>query len=92
MTKAKAVIIALALLCLTGFRNQGIIGGLHPDFSYAMLKMPNGQVCYGKLERWSYQDENSGRVELKVDGIDYVTHYSNVCLFSEKPDWLEVKE
>lgn len=92
MTKSKAVIIAAALLCLTGFRNQRLIGGLHPEVSYAMLKMPNGQVYFGRLERWSYGDENTGRVELEVDGIDYVAHYSNVCLFSEKPDWLEVDE
>lgn len=90
MTKAKAVLIAAALLCLTGCGNHDIIGTAY-NFKYAMLKMPNGQIYSGEVESWARSGE-SDRIRVTIDGIDYVTQYSNVCLFSEKPDWLEVEE
>lgn len=90
MTKAKAVLIAAAMLCPAGCGNHDIIGFQY-DFGYAMLKMPNGQVYSGKVESWARSKE-SDRIRVTIDGIDYVTQYSNVCLFSEKPEWLEVDE
>lgn len=90
MTKAKAVLIAAALLCLAGCGNHDVIGTQF-NFQYAMIKMPNGQVYSGKVESWSRSGE-SDRIRVTIDGIDYVTQYSNVCLFSEKPEWLEVNE
>lgn len=77
---------ALASLLLIGCGNYDPIG-LSYDFSYAMIRLPDGQVYEGKVDSWARSDD-SDRVRLTIEGIDYVTQYSNVCLFSKKPDYM----
>lgn len=77
---------ALLSLLLTGCGNHDVIGA-HYDFEYAMIRLPDGQVYEGKIDSWA-RSNDSDRVRLTIEGIDYVTQYSNVCLFSKKPDYM----
>lgn len=52
-------------------------------FDRAVISLPNSSFCVeGKVELWK-DFENSDVVQVKIDGITYVTHYSNVVLISE---------
>lgn len=75
---------ALLSLLLTGCGNHDTIGA-HYDF--AMIRLPDGQVYEGKVDSWARSD-SSDRVRITIEGIDYVTQCSNVCLFSKKPDYM----
>jgi len=92
----KIIAAVAAALCLGGCGMTEIVGnhdllGLEYDFQYAMLKLPNGQVYAGEVQSW-YRSDATDRIRVTIDGISYVTQYSNVVLFSEKPEWLEEAE
>lgn len=73
-------------LLLTGCGNHDTIGTQY-NFEYAMIRLPDGQVYEGKVDSWA-RSGSSDRVRITIEGIDYVTQYSNVCLFSKKPDYM----
>lgn len=89
MKKTILAAATVASLMFVGCGNNDAWGTAY-NFQYAMIKMPNGQVYSGKVDAWA-RSEESDRIRVTIDGIDYVTQYSNVCLFSEKPDWLGVE-
>ncbi|WP_289068848.1 hypothetical protein [Faecalibaculum rodentium] len=74
--------LALAFL-LAGCGNSDPLGTQY-YFGWAQIKLPNGEIVEGEVDAWNHGDEND-RVRVTIDGIDYNTHFSNVCLFSEKP-------
>ena len=51
-------------------------------FEYVMVKLPDGSIVEGKCEQWT--DYESDAVQVRVNGVTYLTHYSNVVLISEK--------
>lgn len=83
----KLLAAVIAAFLLTGCGNSDVIGTQY-NFEYAMIRLPDGQIYEGKVDAWS-RSSQSDRIRVTIDGIDYVTQYSNVCLFSEKPDWLD---
>ena len=51
-------------------------------FDRAIIKLPNGDVVEGKLNSWLDYDD-SDVVQVKVDGVTYLTSYVNVCLIDD---------
>lgn len=77
----------MSAFLLAGCGNADLVGTQY-NFGYAMIRLPDGRIYQGKVDAWARSDD-SDRVRVTIDGIDYVTQYSNVCLFSKKPEWID---
>lgn len=81
MKKLMIIASALALLATTTGCNRQLV-----DITYAydraVLILPNGQVVEGKVESWrDYEDGD--QIQVRIDGVTYLTHASNVVLIEE---------
>lgn len=54
------------------------------NFEHAIIRLGNGELIEGTVESWRDYDD-SDVVQLTINGITYLTHYSNVILCSSKP-------
>lgn len=81
----KIVILAMVLVALvvtlTACGNRQIFDTTY-HFGKAIVALPNGEVVEGKLDTWNDYD-GSDTVQVKIDGVTYLTHYDNVCLIAE---------
>lgn len=83
------VIIAIMLMCalaLCGCQvgNRKIGFDTTQTFKWAIIRLGNGELIEGTVESWR-DFENGDEIQLTIDGITYLTHYSNVILTTEKP-------
>lgn len=80
----KAIIKALsvfafaivAVLLITACNKQVV--DLTYSYSYAQLRMPDGTIVEGKLNSWD--DYEGDQLQVKIDGVTYLVHSSNVVL------------
>ena len=72
-----ALIVILAVMFLTSCNKQ--IFDTNWNFDYAYVKLPNGQIVEGPLDSWNDFD-SSDCVQVKINGIVYLTHYVNVVM------------
>ena len=70
------LVIIFALLCV-GCNKQ--IVDLKYSFNYAIIGLPNGEVVEGKVQSWT-DFEDGDQIQVKIDGITYLVHSSNVVL------------
>ncbi len=68
---------AVMALMLIGCNKQIIY--LDYKFNYAVIFLPNGEKIEGKVSSWN-DYENSDMVQVKIDGVTYLTHSANVIL------------
>ena len=73
------VLIIAFLLIGCGFNKQ--IVDLDYRFNYAIIFLPDGEKIEGKVTSWN-DYEQSDMVQVKIGGITYLTHSSNVILES----------
>ena len=52
------------------------------SFERAIINLPNGSIIEGAVSSWK-DFEDGDQIQVKIDGITYLTHISNVCLISE---------
>ena len=77
------ILLALALCgCQIGNRNIGL--DLTQTFSWAIIQLGNGELIEGPVSSWR-DFEDGDEVQLTINGITYLTHYSNVILCSKEP-------
>lgn len=76
-TLAIATLSAIAITTLTGCVNK-IPGKLTWKMDRAMVKLPDGSVVTGPVETWADFNDND-QVQVKINGVIYVCHSSNVC-------------
>ena len=69
---------ALALLLLTGCNRQVI--DLTYKYDKAVIAMPDGSVVQGAVESW--KDYDGDQLQVKIDGVTYLTHAENVVLMA----------
>lgn len=90
-TRTKVIIVIAALLIAglfafavyweTHHGNRQLVD-LKYRFSYAVIRLPNGEVVEGKVTSWlDYSDSDA--VQVTIDGRTYLTHYANVCLIDQ---------
>ena len=48
-------------------------------FDRAIISLPDGTVIEGKVDSWLDFD-SSDTIQVKIDGVSYYTHISNVVL------------
>ena len=81
-------LITLIVLSFTACSNIGINREIGFDttwkFEYGIVQLGNGELIEGKVSSWR-DFEDSDVVQFTMDGITYLTHYSNVILCSSKP-------
>ncbi len=51
-------------------------------FDRAVIRLPSGEIVEGRVSSWLDYDD-SDVVQVKIDGVTYLTHYSNVCLIGD---------
>lgn len=79
----KKIIVALLVLIfavfLTSCGNRQMIDATF-RFDYATIYSPSGEiVAQGKVQSWTDFEEGD-QLQVKIDGVVYLTHASNVVL------------
>ena len=74
------LVFALNAVAL-GWGNQAWFD-LTYSFERAIVFTPKGTVATGPCDSWQ-EFEGSDVVQVVIDGVTYLTHYSNVCLIDE---------
>lgn len=74
------LVMILMLVTLCGCNKQ------MADFTYkfdrACICLPNGKVVEGKVDSW-LDFEDGDQIQVKIDGVTYLTHISNVVLIND---------
>lgn len=52
------------------------------SYEYALLWLPGGELVEGKVDSWRDFDDGD-QIQVKIDGVTYLTHFANVVLISE---------
>ena len=64
------------IMLMTGCNKQVV--DLTYSYSWAQLKMPDGTIVEDKLNSWD--DYEGDQLQVKIDGVTYLVHSSNVVL------------
>ena len=73
------LVFVLCLICLSGCGSNKQIFDYEHNFNYTIIFLPNGDKIEGEVTSWNnYKD--SGMIQVKIDGVTYLTHSSNVIL------------
>lgn len=74
------LVMILMLVTLCGCNKQ------MADFTYkfdrACVYLPSGEVVEGKVDSW-LDFEDGDQIQVKIDGVMYLTHSSNVVLIND---------
>lgn len=84
MKKILATIMITLLMAttLSGCGNKQIFDTTY-KFDRAIISLPNGDIVDGKVEGWT-DYEDGDQIQVKVDGVTYLVHSSDVVLIKEK--------
>lgn len=66
----------VGIMLMTGCNKQVV--DLTYSYAWAQLKMPDGTIVEGKLNSWN--DYEGDQLQVKIDGVTYLVHSSNVVL------------
>lgn len=83
MKKFLVAIIMLTLMVatLSSCGNYQMIDTTY-SFDKAIISLPNGEVIEGKVDSWmDYEDGD--QIQVKIDGVTYLVHSSDVVLIKE---------
>lgn len=77
-----AIAIATILLAmfLSGCNKQVV--DLTYSYERAIISLPNGEIIDGKVQSWT-DYEDGDQIQVKIDGVTYLVHSSQVVLISE---------
>lgn len=82
MKKKIASLLAavMMLICLSGCNRQ--VFDTTYKYDRAIISLPNGEVIDGKVQSWR-DYENSDQIQVKIDGVTYLVHSSNIVLIAD---------
>lgn len=82
MKKKLLIIVSIVGgILLTGCGNKTMFDTTY-TFDRVILTLPNGEIIEGDIERWcDYEDGD--QIQVKIDGVTYLVHSSNVVLIAE---------
>lgn len=52
------------------------------SFDRAIIYLPNGEIIDGKVDSWR-DFEDGDQIQVKIDGVTYLVHSTNVVLVKE---------
>ena len=76
-----AILILTFVVALSGCNKQFI--DVTYGFDRAIICLPNGYVVDGKVDSWT-DYEDGDQIQVKIDGVTYLVHSSNVVLIKGK--------
>ena len=83
---AVAVIVVILIAGLVIYWRTNIGNRQQIDMSYqfdrAIVRLPNGETVEGRLTSW-LDFPDSDVVQVKINGVTYLTSYVNVCLIND---------
>lgn len=77
-------LILVIVLTLSACSNRERGFDLTQTFRWAIIELGNGKLIEGEVTRWR-DFEDGDEVQVTINGITYLTHYSKVILATEKP-------
>lgn len=82
MKKKLSIVVSGIVLALglTGCNKQVI--DLTYSYERAIISLPNGEVVDGKVQSWT-DYEDGDQIQVKIGGVTYLVHSSQVVLISE---------
>ena len=82
MKKLKTIIIALiAAMTLAGCHSNYTLFDTTYNFDRAIISLPDGTIIEGKIQSW--KDYEGDQLQVKIDGITYLVHSSDIALIAE---------
>lgn len=78
---ALVALLVVGALVLSGcsLGNREVGWDLKQSFDEAIIILHNGEMIEGKIDSWRDFDK-SDAVQVTIEGVTYLTHYSNVIL------------
>lgn len=77
---AIAIATILLAMSLSGCNKQVV--DLTYSYERAIISLPNGEIIDGKVQSWT-DYEDGDQIQVKIDGVTYLVHSSQVVLISE---------
>ena len=74
-------ILAILSVILFSGCNKQIIDDTY-SFNKAIIQLPDGSVVSGEVDSWK-DYEDGDQIQVKIDGITYLVHSSNIVLINE---------
>lgn len=74
------LVLIIALISLCGCNKQMV--DVTWKFDRAVVRLADDRVVEGKVQSWN-EFEGSDMIQVKIDGVSYLTHSSNVVLIAE---------
>ena len=75
------VVLVAALVSSFTACNKQIIDTVY-KYDRAIIYLPDGAVVDGKVQSWT-DFEDGDQIQVKIDGVTYLVHSSNVVLIDE---------
>ena len=77
---ALALVLVIAALLLASCGNKDYFDTVY-TYHEAVIAMPDGTVVSGEVQNWrDYEDGD--QVQVKIDGITYLVHSSDIVLMN----------
>ena len=76
-TIVSSIILAVSLVAC----NKQVVD-LTYSYERAIISLPNGEIVEGKVQSWT-DFEDGDQIQVKIDGVTYLTHASQIVLISE---------
>lgn len=80
-TKAFLAAIFASMLLILSSCNKQVFDTVY-TFDKAIISLPDGTVIDGKVDSWT-DYEDGDQIQVKIDGVTYLVHSSNICLIAE---------
>ena len=81
MKKILAMLLAVALMITTLAGCNYQLFDTTYTFDCAVVRLPNGDVIEGEVQAWT--DYEGDQIQVKIDGVTYLVHASNITLIAE---------
>lgn len=81
MKKLLVAIITMMLVVTMGACNKQVFDTTL-KFDKAIVALPDGQIVRGKVDSWT-DYEDGDQIQVKVEGITYLVHSSQIVLITE---------
>ena len=80
--KKLAIIVSSIILAVSLAACNKQVVDLTYSYERAIISLPNGEIVEGKVQSWT-DFEDGDQIQVKINGVTYLLHASQVVLISE---------
>lgn len=80
--KKLAIIVSSIILAVSLAACSKQVADLTYSYERAIISLPNGEIVEGKVQSWT-DFEDGDQIQVKINGVTYLVHASQVVLISE---------